>query len=225
MRRRLRKLGAFLLLGAAVNVAIAWWCASYPRQAAPSTLPVFCTDPQEWSWIDPVRGKTSLLYIERSAGIGFDRRYFFYPVGDDSLDNAAERIRAGWPLRSLEGGMWMTWPWEGDEPVWKRQKTGRQVPDHAASFPFKWWNWPQWARPARQVLPLQPLWPGFAVNSLFHAIMAWTLCSAASAPWRLRRRRRANRDLCVYCGYPIGASSICTECGRSLPPRRDEARA
>jgi hypothetical protein len=60
-------------------------------------------------------------------------------------------------------------------------------------------------------LPVVPLWPGFAINALFYAVILWLLFAA---PFALRRRRRIKRGLCLACAYPIGESEVCTECGR-----------
>jgi hypothetical protein len=66
-------------------------------------------------------------------------------------------------------------------------------------------------------LPLRPIWPGFAPNTLFYAAILWGLFAA---PFALRRRLRIRRGLCPACAYPIGASVLCTECGRPLPQAR-----
>jgi hypothetical protein len=61
--------------------------------------------------------------------------------------------------------------------------------------------------------PFRPLWPGFAINTLFYAAILWLLFAA---PFVLRRWRRVRRGLCPACGYPVGTSPVCTECGAEL---------
>ena len=34
-----------------------------------------------------------------------------------------------------------------------------------------------------------------------------------------RRFSRIERGLCPKCGYPMGESAVCTECGKTLPRR------
>jgi len=59
-------------------------------------------------------------------------------------------------------------------------------------------------------IPLRPLWPGFAVNTLFYAGVLWVLFCG---PFALRRMIRRRRGQCPHCAYPIGQSPVCTECG------------
>ena len=66
------------------------------------------------------------------------------------------------------------------------------------------------------MLPYQPIWPGFAINTMFYAAVLWLLFAAPLALRGVRRRRRIKRGLCVACAYPIGDSPVCTECGRPV---------
>jgi hypothetical protein len=60
------------------------------------------------------------------------------------------------------------------------------------------------------LLPYLPTWPGFALDTLFYAALLWL-------PLQLRRRRRRiRRGLCPGCACPVGKSTVCGECGRSL---------
>jgi hypothetical protein len=79
----------------------------------------------------------------------------------------------------------------------------------AANWPPAWWY--------SRALPLRPLWPGFAINTLFYAALCWL---AFFVPFALRRRHRRRRGLCPACAYPVGRSGLCTECGAAVPPRR-----
>ncbi len=63
-------------------------------------------------------------------------------------------------------------------------------------------------------LPILPIWPGFPINTLFYAAILWLLIPG---PFALRRFIRRRRGLCPKCGYPLGDSSVCTECGHALP--------
>jgi hypothetical protein len=71
-------------------------------------------------------------------------------------------------------------------------------------------------------LPLAPLWPGFAINTIFYAAMLWLLWFAAS---KVRRfiivRGRIQGHRCPACGYQIAPGGdigpVCSECGAALP--------
>lgn len=74
-------------------------------------------------------------------------------------------------------------------------------------------------RPFR-ALPLRPTWSGFLANTVFYAASMWLLWFLkVLRPFTLIRRWRIKRGRCPSCGYPMGASGICTECGTALPSR------
>ena len=60
-----------------------------------------------------------------------------------------------------------------------------------------------------QLLRFDPRWwvPGVMVA------MAWALFNLVLCARMLRHYKRAERALCGRCGYPIGVSPVCTECG------------
>jgi len=65
-------------------------------------------------------------------------------------------------------------------------------------------------------LPYAPRWPEFAVNTLFYTALLWLLFLVS--PAKLRRHLRIRRSLCPVCKYPVGTSSMCTECGSAVQP-------
>lgn len=83
-------------------------------------------------------------------------------------------------------------------------------------------NRPALTRP--RVLPLRPVWPGFAVNSIGFGLVLWL----AIFGWRdARAFWRARHDRCCACGYPVGESERCSECGvvvRGVPITPDRVR-
>ena len=68
-------------------------------------------------------------------------------------------------------------------------------------------------------LPLRPIWPAFAINTVFYAVGLWGLFAA---PFALRRRRRIRRGLCPKCAYDLRNrptdSTTCPECGATVAP-------
>ena len=68
-----------------------------------------------------------------------------------------------------------------------------------------------------RLLPLRPIWPGFAINTVFYAFILWLLFALGGTPFALRRRRRIKRGLCPKCAYDLRGSATdsttCPECG------------
>lgn len=62
-------------------------------------------------------------------------------------------------------------------------------------------------------MPLRPIWPGFAINTLVYAFVIGAAWSGVGTLCRAIRRRRG---LCARCAYPVGASPVCTECGAAV---------
>ncbi len=103
-------------------------------------------------------------------------------------------MRVGWPMRSMEGAMWFDAP---EQYQYQRA--------------FEFGKWPS----GLGIFPVGPLWLGFIVNTLFYAALLWLLIPG---PFVLRRVIRVRRGRCGACGYPMGESPVCTECGKPLPP-------
>jgi len=102
----------------------------------------------------------------------------------------------GWPCRAL----WCI-PGEGKGYGMDPPEGGILVPDWAAVSGNRF---------LQPTLPLRPIWPGFAINTLFYAAVLWMVFAA---PFALRRMIRRRRGQCQRCAYPIGSSPVCTECG------------
>ena len=190
-RRRLVRLGVrlavFLVVGATVTVGVAWSFAWW----------------QPW-WLEreDVEEKNRLERAGRPAR------------------GALIRIAVGQTERDIVE-VWNWTPMRCEQIV--TETCG--WPTRALSMTFSQWGDPktEW-RPVGMppigrfgsALPLEPVWPGFFLDTLFYAALAWMLWSAPFATRRLIRRRRG---LCPWCAYPAGASATCTECGRELPAK------
>ena len=118
------------------------------------------------------------------------------------------RAQAGWPARSVIGSIWF------EDVVRARPNFARklrlinafaiEVPVHLQPERFIWIE--------HRALPYMPIWPGFALNTIFYAALLWLV---TLAPFTTRRMIRRKRDLCFKCGYDLrGTSEIgCPECG------------
>jgi hypothetical protein len=182
--------------GAVVNVAVAWAIAVWTP---------FVKDP--FVYLSPDDAK-ALLHArfdgiadvdpKRASGIiseQFGRTYFGATVNPDASPYL-EVYEYGLPFRSLAGEY--RGSFEKIYPVWFISMP-LQIPGSSHSLP--------------PFFPLRPAWPGFAINTVLYGAILWMLFAA---PGMIRRRRRINRSLCPACAYPVGASDVCTECGKPV---------
>jgi hypothetical protein len=122
------------------------------------------------------------------------------PIYEDSIRRGTEPwlwCRAdGWPALALSThAYWDAHPLDGPPHV-----------VHGIVFG----NGPHSPSNGVAALPLQPIWPGFLINSLLYALIWWALLLAGSIRPMLRRRA----GLCAKCGYRHElASGPCSECG------------
>ncbi|MCI0632193.1 MAG: hypothetical protein L0Y44_16240 [Phycisphaerales bacterium] len=216
-RRRLLKLGLLILAisgGAIVNVVVAGIIlysngGIQPGQVAAGATtirrPLTIAEDQanripgvvaDWR-PNAVRGTPA---AEEEYRVGWKRiaivEEFFGPAGDDvripgiaGTGKTTGRFTLSMPDR-VEAGL----PWRSviQDLRWGMVSGRRAAPSYADA---------------------RPLWPGFAINTIFYAAILWLLFAA---PFALRRRRRIKRGLCPACAYPVGESETCTECGRRL---------
>ncbi len=199
MKRRLLTIAIFLLAGAVVNVAVAWGCARWsdwldmilaPETLGPTSAPVaWWLDNVPQSWPDKpaysvTRGTGWYLFTDQ--GRPHDIEDFFM----------LNEFRFGVPTKSLAcyklSAPQLSTPPSGRLTISWRYAIGRFGGDYP--------------------LPLRPIWPGFAINTLFDAAILWPLILG---PFALRRLIRRRRGLCPACGYDLrhAEHEACPECG------------
>ncbi|MEE8154336.1 MAG: hypothetical protein V3T53_05190 [Phycisphaerales bacterium] len=204
MKRRLTKLVVFLLLGAVVNVAVAWGAGVSNDLYTALTTRGQTVNDERLGWLEA-----------RNDGTASTRLTSWHiPLIDDpTLPAAPEvmpywskmqppyqdwRIMAhGWPLRTL---------WYDMNALWK--KAPGSIAGGGFRMPVLWYHH-RFSKPA---LPLRPIWPGFAINTIFYAVVLWLL---TLAPLTARRLIRRKRGACIRCGYDLRGdfSAGCPECG------------
>jgi hypothetical protein len=212
MRPTFAPLILFLLLGAIMNVLVAWGClwaldveatASSPCRRGQLTA-IGLSEPHDDVEVDDE------ISVDRIRGTGFELlQLIWQPSTEPSRSALLElRIRAGVPSLALEGSMRAD-PTATD--LWTKIWAGQDVyvsEGLASKLPLAWS-----LDSIRTSFPLRPLWPGFLFNTLFYATIVAGIFVATG---RIRRTLRRRRGRCVTCGYDRrgNPSGGCPECWR-----------
>ncbi len=234
MKRRLLTIAIFLLAGAVVNVAVAWVCSAVVKPTSKSIR--FIVERVDSPairgfWLVHEAAGVGVRYVAytRTDAAGWDRGSFELEVEDDLLHHpswapwppdprpelyeTALFVAAGWPFEGAVGASCSDYDSRWHEPrTFAAQDRAARVGQWSHAVVLQKQNGPFTAR----VLPFGFIWPGFTFNTLFYSIMLWLLIAG---PLVLRWFIRLRRGFCPKCAYPIGESSVCSECGQGLPKR------
>lgn len=226
MRRVATHLLVSLAVGCIVNILLTWTLARWTsmgegrgiardKRIGPAT---YYTYDSTLTWpggapVDWPRPQTG--FDGAGTGLEYSSRHYSEIVGPQALQRFNVRlVRAGWPLRSLG---WQVWEEEFDSAGPNPKHSSTLLPGTSCGYiDLKRWLGPRGTsiysiNEVHQRLPVVPIWPGFVINSILYGAMAWIACRSMLA-WRTWRRSR--QGLCPSCGYPVGSSATCTECGR-----------
>ncbi|MCC6906310.1 MAG: hypothetical protein IT430_00085 [Phycisphaerales bacterium] len=205
-----RRIAIFLLLGAIVNVAVAWGCLAWHSTAKRS--PARYHDPYNGELLVSVTARFGFQYVTNTRV----SREWSAQIGNTSTPYPGNvwwhSARSGQPVRTFCGAGWpmlalMTWQcWDA-----------KDFEAHYWGIPWLPDRDPRLMQIDQPALPLYPMWSGFALNTLFYAII---LEVAFRMPVASRRWLRARCSLCPACAYPRGTSPVCTECGQPHPRPR-----
>ena len=220
MKRWLAKLVVFLLLGAVVNVAVAWGSALWID--LPINNPLYSnlsTPGGEWFARTLIAFGTTQVRSERkkqsSAGYASDLSpKQVVPYWGEILMTPTVEYQAGGPgireWRVIDGRGWPI------RTLWSETSrcvgVGSFLPCERNRYAIPI-SWPLWSSNARvRSLPLRPIWPGFAINTVFYAVSLWLL---TLGPFTARRMIRRKRGHCIKCGYDLrhAEHEVCPECG------------
>ncbi|MCH8824757.1 MAG: hypothetical protein IH984_14760 [Planctomycetes bacterium] len=244
MKRRLFKLALFLLLGAVVNVAVAWLIAVRVNVvgSGPDLIEITYENSQP----------TGVWLLSRWTQMGVTcytsyHEYYGYAVAYDpeSDSNPIDAIHITTPSPSEVTPKWTGlrtpvsrgidefrevrgWGWPCSS-MWSEYFLDFSVPAKSG------WNFTsgidprglglsstrQYNDPFPRILPVRPIWPGFAINTVFYAAILWLL---TLAPFTARRMIRRKRGCCLKCGYDLRnvEHEKCSECGKELCARAKE---
>ena len=207
--------------GAIVNVAVAWGLA---LRLPPQQLIA------KYAFIDDMQ-----LLVDRQAG----SRYVYASQSRD-IDERFDRVE--WPVLQRElppFSKFQSRQWIAEQLEEIRLGTVyAQIGEHAHGWPllslrcdfrirFTTPNTPvvefngglESDGRYKRVIPYHPIWPGFAINTIFYAAILWVVFFV---PGKVKRTLRRRRGMCPACAYPIGTSPVCTECGATVKSKRDE---
>ncbi len=231
MKRWVIIITSCILVGAIINVAVAWWFTIWGDEGANSDS----ITQYGRSYGKPESGE---WYVETIIGSGFtfslsainvrsterDERELtaeevltYYWVDSLRLDPDTISMYSqgmycglahGWPFRSM---MIIAGPGFDDKDIFLRG-----LPWSAPSWPVDRSTSPGLTS-YPIYLPLNIIWPGFIANTLLYAMMFYSIFFM---PFKLRYLFRTKRKQCTKCGYPIGQSEVCTECGTQLILKR-----
>jgi hypothetical protein len=199
MKRHPLRLGLLLIAGAIVNVAVAWGLSAYgPFDAyRTSNVKLDTATAAEWRLRLDSRGRNGRVDASELVATGF---HFMRVVHRNEGESSTEaELKVGWPLLSM---LVLMDRGSNGIPIDPRTLTTTQ---DEVSFVL-----------GTRFLPLRPIWPGFAMNSIFYAAILWGLLLG---PGMVKRTLRRRRGLCPACAYPTwggGTSPVCTECGSCI---------
>ena len=235
MKRWIFTILLFLLLGAIVNVAVAWAHPWVYRACGGHT-----------TWMDghSLKGHGFYLWtVSRRSGIGFDQVVSRWSPHQccyrlQGCDVPAEELVPAWagsarPSGDYGNSLFVTrlldargWPMLAlRSHLEKLTNLGPSfgtlehvVSERSGCLLTNDPNWGYSITESVMALPVEPLWPGFAVNTLFYAIIVWLLIAG---PLLVRRLVRIRRGCCPKCGYdlrgqpPEAEAGVvgCPECG------------
>ncbi len=209
VRRRLTNLAVFLLLGAIINVAVAWGCLT--SQWYSERSPGSSDDPRidiGWLSIDRIPTYSQTSHLETNAfGVVENSYSALSPTTPRDCFVYCVRFRCGWPMLAVDGVRFD--PLDLGDSV--QGITFTEDTYHFYAAPVGGSDTENW------FLPLRPIWPGFAINTIFYAALLWL----PFAPFQLRRYVRVKRGRCIKCGYDLRGAEHeqCPECGLAIPLR------
>jgi hypothetical protein len=210
MRRRTVIITLLLILsgGAIVNIAVAWGVWRLRDLSKVAEVEIEATAPLQLrsAIIDVFEGRDldqeheSAWHGRIIGADGFSFTWLGTPV--ESTDVYASWLRYGLPFRAVEGGSFVLVG--GDQHMSEFTVASLELSDALRR---------RWFTADICFLPAQPVWHGMILNTLVYALLLWLLFLA---PFTARRMIRRRRGLCETCAYPVGVSSVCTECGAAL---------
>src|SRR6266850_536986 len=223
MRRHLATAIIFLGLGAMANVMVAWSCVEFAKRCNFDAR-VTARMRQE-SWDASGDHASSITVNSVFIGAGTDLAIIIERVKNSASSRnmfgsgtEIHEFRAGWPTRSFVGN--------DRRAIDPQSMYGLLTPSRRSMLLNRpltlTFDIPGITMPAsgpltvKRLLPLDPMPWGFLINSIFFGALIWLGCLVCRL---VRGAFRAIHHRCRHCGYPVGVSPVCTECGRRVKVR------
>jgi hypothetical protein len=220
--------GVLLLAGAVVNVMVAWgssrWCDHWPggdhfldSRQWDEALEGLPSDAEEYlraSSFDHPDSSIAKLSDDSLWCTRVEYKRSSEPKGM-SRSRSHEVIQFGLPFRSMQYAQqnWMRYASYPGFDSWRVQGlAGGWPPEPKGSFGLPSLGAPRHWYPMT-ILPLR-----FAINSVVFAALLYPM---VLMPGVIARRFRRRRGMCGKCGYPVGVSPVCTECGAGVARQRE----
>jgi len=216
MKRIVVRVLVLLVIGAVVNVVVAWGIGltvSTSSTQAPmrDALKWPQDPPSDWPAPDDARENAHFGNLDITASHNL-HELLRTRMGDPTvIVHWMVDYRFGWPMRSLCSTALSIQSGRAITPI-----PGNLIQSGVIAPPL--------VNPSRfgtRRIALNPIATGFAVNTLCYGVLAAAVAVAFS---QARSRARLRRGLCACCSYPIGTSPVCTECGKPIPARTLRSR-
>lgn len=198
----------WLLIGAVVNILVAA-AAAFARPDFTSLHAIGMFGEDEWPASAPSEWPQHPYIVDQYLAFGWRcvcaRAHI--PSTEPASSPGEHTLgvhSAGWPLRSLRGTHAYTWTYRGSAIAESRFSHLIELPTG-----YLWLSWPRY-------FPTNPIWPGFAIDTLFFGLLGW---GAFRFPAAIRRSRRRRAGKCLKCGYDLAGlrspdrTTTCPECG------------
>lgn len=215
MRRMMISGFVFLLLGALASVGFAWAWAAWSGDKAFDPQLAAQVRRQGWAGETLVSDGVSEMWVQSAfADAGADIVEIVFESDGSKPRKTTFIHRFGWPLRCMKA--------QERLPNVVKPADAREIFIGAIRMNSEVnliMELPSGGRLVigrSRVLPLHPLWRGLLGDA---ALFGGALGILAAIPFAARRASRRWRGRCGRCGYPIGASPVCSECGGKVRPR------